>query len=225
MKKIIIASGVASMLLLSACGSSETATPETKTADTTKKEETATQNNAVKPKEEAVQPKPDATKPKEEIRTIENGVIEKTVNGVTTYSNDKTYRYFKTATWKDNWKGLETEIVRIAIAKETPIKGKNLAIVNVKYRLHNTTDKKFTTYPHLARLVTSEGQQLEEASFRKGNLAGDIEKGVKQEGIAYYIVDKATVDKIKWVKLSWDASEPGDNGETKQYDIELKIPQ
>nr|WP_158330056.1 hypothetical protein [Brevibacillus laterosporus] len=163
------------------------------------------------------------------VKTLDNGVVETTINGVSTYSNDPQFRYYKGANWEDNYDGLITKVERIALADSVQIDNETTAdIVNAKFILTNTTQNKFTTYPDQARLVTSTGEQIEMPIYWTKAIGGEIDKGVTKESVVYWKLDRGNVDKLEWVKLKWATRKgPANKHDSpeKEYEIEIKVPQ
>ena len=99
--------------------------------------------------------------------------------------------------------------------------------VGIKFRMENTTDGKFTTYPDQARLVTSTGEQIEYPEmWISDSVGGEIDKGVIKEGNIMWYLERGEAEQIEWIKLKWDAhvgDEVDFDGERKEYEIELKL--
>lgn len=113
------------------------------------------------------------------------------------------------ADWKDDFKGLKVEIAEIGLnEKFVPERGLDKEpnpAVSVSFKIKNTTDKAFTTYPTQATLVTSTGEQLRaEVTASDHDLSGEIHEGVLKEGKIIFFLKRSKVDEIEWVKLQWD---------------------
>ncbi|WP_276918278.1 hypothetical protein [Aneurinibacillus aneurinilyticus] len=152
----------------------------------------------------------------------------------TTPKKSGPWTYIEGFHWEDNYKGLKTEINRAVISNELEITDqqgqlKKVSGIGFNFVLHNTTEGKFTTYPDQAVLVTSTGEQIE-TPYRRAtkSIGGEIDKGVTKEGNVTYILERGNADKIKWIKLTWWAHQGPEtklDSPTKEYEIELKIPQ
>lgn len=112
--------------------------------------------------------------------------------------------------WKDNFNGLKSEITEIGLnEKFVPERGINKEpspAVAVSFKIKNTTDEAFTTYPTQATLVTSTGEQLRsDVTASDHDLSGEIHEGVLKEGKVIFFLKRSKVDEIEWVKLQWDS--------------------
>ncbi|QKG85489.1 hypothetical protein GXN76_14185 [Kroppenstedtia pulmonis] len=110
--------------------------------------------------------------------------------------------------WKDNFNGLKTEITEIGLndkfVPERGIDKEPHPAVAVSFKIKNTTDEVFTTYPTQATLVTSTGEQLRaEATTSDHDLSGEIHEGVLKEGKVIFYLKRSKTDEIEWVKLQW----------------------
>src|SRR5690606_27379842 len=97
--------------------------------------------------------------------------------------------------------------------------------VGIKFKLENTTEGVFNTYPDQAVLVTSTGEQIDMPDiFMSDNLGGEIEKGVIKEGNIIWFLERGHAEDITWIKIKWSATQ-GDlfgDGERKEYAVELQ---
>ncbi|WP_158530499.1 hypothetical protein [Paenibacillus larvae] len=147
---------------------------------------------------------------------------------------DDIWTRYDNAKWVDDFKGLKSEIVGVAVSDKAPDfkdSTKTISVVALVFNLENTTNEKFTTYPDLSRLVTSTGEQLEkptqvidESGF--ADIGGEIEKGVKKVATLVWELKKSKAADIEWIKLQWD-TRPGSEYDTKEkrktYEVELKL--
>ncbi|KXG10681.1 hypothetical protein AT864_01272 [Anoxybacillus sp. P3H1B] len=142
------------------------------------------------------------------------------------------WTYYENATWSDDFKGLKTTIQKVVASDKAPgldEEGNEIttSAVGVKFQIENTTEGKFTTYPDQAVLVTSTGEQIETPDmFVSDHLGGEIDKGVIKEGDVIWYLKRGNAEKIQWIKLKWSAHVGGEDnfeGETKEYEIELKL--
>ncbi|MDT2173433.1 hypothetical protein P7H10_21060, partial [Paenibacillus larvae] len=140
------------------------------------------------------------------------------------------WTYYENAKWNDDFKGLKTEIEKVVVSDKAPQKGDSsktdASSIGVRFKLKNTTDGKFTTYPDQARLVTSTGEQIENPEMiLSDHIGGEIDKGVEKEGNVFWYLKKSKASDIEWIKLEWDARVGTDVGskENKKYEVELKL--
>ncbi|WLR41656.1 hypothetical protein LC087_12345 [Bacillus carboniphilus] len=145
---------------------------------------------------------------------------------------DDIWTYYEDATWSDDFKGLKMEIQKIFVTNEAPSDDDPDALtsaVGMKFKLENTTDGKFTTFPDQAVLVTSTGEQIEMTAFwGTDDVGGEIDKGVIKEGNVIWNLQRGEADKIEWVKINFDAQTgdydtPYDEIEQNDYEIELQL--
>jgi hypothetical protein len=143
---------------------------------------------------------------------------------------DEIWTYYENAKWTDDFKGLKSEIMKVVVTDKAPDledESKKASAVGVKFKMENTTDGKFTTYPDQAVLVTSTGEQIDMPEmFVSDNLGGEIDKGVIKEGNIIWYLERGEAEKIEWIKMSWYAVEGDEmnmDGERKEYEVELKL--
>lgn len=144
--------------------------------------------------------------------------------------SDDIWTYYEDATWSDNFNGLEIEIQKVAVTNEAPAEDGSddtQSAVGVKFKMENTTEDKFTTYPDQAELVTSTGEQIDMPDmWLSDSLGGEIDKGVIKEGDIVWYLERGEADKIEWIKMSWNArSGPEDDfeAERKEFEVELEL--
>ena len=146
-------------------------------------------------------------------------------------SSSDIWTYYDNAKWSDNFNGLKTEIQKVVVSDKAPgmdDDGNDIktSAVGAKFKIENTTDGKFTTYPDQATLVTSTGEQVDADMYISDSLGGEIDKGVIKEGDVVFYLDRGEAHKITWVKLKWDVHTGADDdldGESKTYEVELKL--
>lgn len=147
---------------------------------------------------------------------------------------DDIWTYYDDATWNDNWNGLKSEIQKVVVTDNAPEvyddeDTDSSSAVGMKFKMENTTDHKFETYPDQATLVTSTGEQVEADMFISDHLGGDIDKGVIKEGDVVFFLERGEAESIEWVKFEWTVtdSELEDQGDydndTKNYEVELEL--
>lgn len=141
------------------------------------------------------------------------------------------WTYYENATWEDDFKGLKTTIQKVVVSNEVPRmndEGEEIesSAVGVKFKLENTTEGKFTTYPNQATLVTSTGEQVDADLWVSEDIGGEIDKGVIKEGNVIFYLERGEADKIEWVKLSWTGNTGGDTDadvEYKEWETEMQL--
>lgn len=141
------------------------------------------------------------------------------------------WTYYEDATWDNDYQGLKQTIQKVVVSNEAPMindEGKEeiASAVGVKFKIENTTDGKFVTYPDQATLVTSTGEQIDASMIASDHIGGEIDKGVIKEGGVIFYLERGEADKIEWVKLSWNGHKGGDDEvseEYKEFEVELKL--
>lgn len=194
-------------LLLAACGGNE-ATNELEKNDTDKAKAKTSETSSNASSDEK----------KEEEKAEE------------TPKEDEIWTYYENAKWSDDFKGLKSEIIKVVVTDKAPDledESKKASAVGVKFKMENTTDGKFTTYPDQAVLVTSTGEQIDMPEmFVSDNIGGEIDKGVIKEGNIIWYLERGEAEKIEWIKMSWyavEGAEMDSDGERKEYEVELKL--
>ena len=145
-------------------------------------------------------------------------------------SGDDVWTYYDNATWSEDFNGLQMEIQKVVVTNDAPAEDGSdgtQSAVGVKFKMENTTEDKFTTYPDQAELVTSTGEQISMPSMLySDHLGGEIDKGVIKEGDIIWYLERGEADKIEWIKMTWDAREgPEDDFEAdiKEFEVELEL--
>lgn len=141
------------------------------------------------------------------------------------------WTYYEDAKWNDDFKGLKTEIQKVVVSDKAPGMDDNgeeitTSAVGVQFKIENTTEGKFVTYPDQATLVTSTGEQVEADMIYSEDIGGEIDKGVIKEGDVIFYLKRGNADKIEWVKLSWNGNTGGETDsdvEYKEWETELKL--
>lgn len=155
--------------------------------------------------------------------TQEQEADKKPANDIWTYYND--------ATWNEDFKGLKSTIEKVVVTDKGPkdYDENNLtaSMVGVKFKIENTTQNVFTTYPDQAVLVTSTGEQIDMPDmFASDNIGGEIEEGVIKEGNVIWELERGKAEEIKWIKLKWTATE-GDgfsmDAARKEFEVKLQL--
>lgn len=141
---------------------------------------------------------------------------------------DDIWTYYEDATWADDFNGLKSEIQKVAVTNKAPTfddPEAEKSAVGVKFKLENTTQEKFTTYPDQATLVTSTGEQVEADLYASESLGGEIDKGVIKEGTIIWYLERGKADKIEWIKMEWyaKAGDEMEDGERKEYEVEIQL--
>ncbi|PAQ15088.1 hypothetical protein CD798_08580 [Bacillaceae bacterium SAOS 7] len=142
------------------------------------------------------------------------------------------WTYYENATWTDDYNGLKSEIQKVVVSNEAPAMDENgqeviKSAVGVKFKLENTTEGKFTTYPDQAVLVTSTGEQIDMPDMLvSDHIGGEIDKGVIKEGNLIWYLERGEADKIEWIKMKWSGHQGGESeidSEFKEWETELKL--
>ncbi|MET3943180.1 uncharacterized lipoprotein YehR (DUF1307 family) [Paenibacillus sp. PvP094] len=201
---------IAAIVVLSGCGSEKTAIKDDNPAQA-KVEETAA------PKVE-----PAAA---EATETEEPAAEE-----VEATNPDDIWTYYDNATWSDDFNGVKSSIETVVVTDKAP-KDYNendltASAVGVKFKIENTTDKLWTTYPDQAELITSTGEQLQADMMVSDHLGGEIEEGVIKEGNVIWFLDRGHAADVKWVKIKWYVTE-GDgfsmDAKRQEYSVKLEL--
>lgn len=144
--------------------------------------------------------------------------------------SDDIWTYYDDATWSEDFNGLKMEIQKVVVTNDAPSEDGSegtQSAVGVKFKMENTTEDKFTTYPDQAELVTSTGEQIDMPdTWLSDHLGGEIDKGVIKEGDIVWYLERGEADKIEWIKMSWSAREgPEDDfdAESKEFEVELEL--
>lgn len=139
------------------------------------------------------------------------------------------WTYYEEAKWSDDFNGLKSEIQKVVVTDKAPTMEEqdkyDHSAVGVKFRLENTTEGIFTTYPDQAELITSTGEQIEDPDmWVSDHLGGEIEEGVIKEGNIIWYLTRGHAEDIEWIKMKWYAVQ-GDSfdGERKEYSVKLQL--
>lgn len=119
------------------------------------------------------------------------------------------WTYYNNATWTDNFNGLKLTVEKVVVSdkapEETDPTKKDASAVGVRFKLENTTQGKFTTYPDQAHLVTSTGEQIDMPTMLgSDHIGGEIDTGVIKEGNVIWYLQRGHASDIKWIKLQFD---------------------
>ncbi|MGP4070157.1 hypothetical protein [Halobacillus sp. B29] len=205
MKKLVVFLGIGAVSLMVACGTDE-ASKELEANDTEKAEAKT-----------------------EEAQASDSSSSEDSTSEGDKSKKDDIWTYYEDANWSDDFKGLKSEIQKVVVTEEAPtMEDENAkeSAVGVKFKMENTTDHKFTTYPDQATLVTSTGEQVEADMFMSDSLGGEIDKGVIKEGNIIWYLERGEAKSIEWIKMEWDArngSEDELSDDRKDYEVELQL--
>jgi hypothetical protein len=132
--------------------------------------------------------------------------------------------------WDDYFNGLVTSIERVAVTNqmvsiEDP-EDYSRAVVHVSFTVENTSGQIFTTYPDLAVLVTSAGEQIDIPDlWITDHLGGEIQIGERKEGTVTWYLNSEDAESLDWIILKWYAFEGGemDHEARLQKDYEVKL--
>ena len=196
MKKLSISLLVILMtIVLAACSGTEGAKGELEKNDTNKAE--AKVNTSDKEDE----------KPKEEPEADD--------------SDKEIWTYYDDATWSGEFNGLQIEIQKVVVSDSAPTtedEDANASAVGVKFRIENTTENKFTTYPDQAVLITSTGEQIDMPDmWISDSVGGDIHGGVIKEGDVIWYLERGHAEDVEWIKLEWNANDESEEDYSKAY--------
>ncbi|GIO33281.1 hypothetical protein J2TS6_44220 [Paenibacillus albilobatus] len=200
----------AAIVMLAGCGTDKTAIKD--------------DNPAQAKVEDASAPKTENATP-EKAATTEEKEPEKAVE-----ETKDIWTYYNNATWTDDFNGVKSTIEKVVVTDKAPKDGNEndltASAVGVKFKIENTTDKVWTTYPDQAELITSTGEQLQPEMFLSDHLGGEIEEGVIKEGNVIWYLERGHASDIKWVKIKWYVTE-GDgmsmDGKRKEYAVKLEL--
>lgn len=131
--------------------------------------------------------------------------------------------------WTSDRKGLKTSIEGVSIFKVDPTKleedgeeGKGLIVIS--YKIKNTSDIDFDTYPDQGVLVVN-GKQIDASSIQSDDIGGEIMKDVTNEGTVVYVLPTLShVNDIKNIRLKWDSgydTDDLDDDSFKTFDAQL----
>lgn len=176
----------------------------------------------------------------EDTREIEEEAENKSENTTKTASGEEKeeekdeediWTHYEDATWEGDWRGLESEIQIVSVTDdiEEDADG-NSSAVGVKFKIENTTEHKFDTYPDQATLITSTGEQVEANLIASDSIGGDIGEGVIKEGVVLFFLERGDAESIEWVNLEWNTTDDeskededyGDMRETNEVKLELE---
>jgi hypothetical protein len=93
--------------------------------------------------------------------------------------------------------------------------------------MENTTNETFSAYPDDSKIITSNGEEIDEPDLSITNdLGGEIEKGATKEGNVVWDLKKGSSKEIKWIKLEWDVHkgyEDDVNEAVKTYSVTIDL--
>lgn len=98
--------------------------------------------------------------------------------------------------------------------------------ISVGVNLENTTDKLLNFYPDQGSLVVGDMQISANMFMTTGTLGGEVQGGVKQDGVIEYLVDegkKLDVDSIAEIKLIFGDVTTEDFMESKPMEIVVPV--
>lgn len=133
--------------------------------------------------------------------------------------------------WSSDWKGLKTSIEGVSVFKVDPAKleedgEEGEGLVAVSYKIKNTSDIDFDTYPDQGVLVVN-GKQIDASTMQSDDIGGEIMKDVTNEGTVVYVLPTLShVNDIKNIRLKWDAgydTDDLDDDSFKTFDAQLNL--
>ncbi|OMF09541.1 hypothetical protein BK129_01410 [Paenibacillus amylolyticus] len=210
-KALLLLSALMLTAALTACGSDKTAIKDDNPAQAKVEETTAPAAETAKAEEPAAEP-----------------VVEKAKEEAP--APDDIWTYYDNATWSDDFNGVKSSIEKVVVTDQAPkdYDESNLtaSAVGIKFKIENTTDKLWTTYPDQAELITSTGEQLQADLFVSDDLGGEIEEGVIKEGNVIWFLERGHASDVKWVKVKWYVTE-GDgfsmDAKREEYSVKLEL--
>ena len=172
----------------------------------------------------AGKPQPDesqeiANGPRIEVKAVENG-------------EEIRWIIYDHIDWDGYFNGLVTSIERVAVTNqmvsiEDP-EDYSRPVVNVSFTIENTSGQVFTTYPDLAVLVTSAGEQIDIPDlWITDHLGGEINIGERKEGTVTWYLGSDDAEGLDWIILKWYAFEGGEMDHVaplqKDYEVKLRL--
>ncbi|WP_405131919.1 hypothetical protein MHB43_10455 [Paenibacillus sp. FSL H8-0317] len=210
-KALLLLSALMLTAALTACGSDKTAIKDENPAQAKVEETAAPAAETTKAEEPAAEP-----------------VVEEAKEEAP--APDDIWTYYDNATWSDDFNGVKSSIEKVVVTDQAPkdYDESNLtaSAVGIKFKIENTTDKLWTTYPDQAELITSTGEQLQADLFVSDDLGGEIEEGVIKEGNVIWFLERGHAADVKWVKVKWYVTE-GDgfsmDAKREEYSVKLEL--
>ncbi|HET7580401.1 MAG TPA: DUF4352 domain-containing protein [Bacillales bacterium] len=140
---------------------------------------------------------------------------QKTIHGKTAFPGAKkqvkkvhgkkvTWWVYNQVNWVKDFYGLKINIEQIALTKEIPNieLGKKTPAIRVKFKLSNSTKKKFDVHPSRSTLSTSTGEDYQAAMYISNKSDGSIDPGEsKTSTIGFYLPKDASAGKINWIRI------------------------
>ena len=121
------------------------------------------------------------------------------------------WTYYEDAKWSEDFNGLKLDIQKVVLTDKAPTsddENAKASAVGVKFRIENTSDHMFTTYPDQAVLVTSTGEQIDMPDmWISDDVGGDIHEGVIKEGNVIWYLERGQAEAVEWIKLEWNATD------------------
>jgi hypothetical protein len=142
------------------------------------------------------------------------------------------WTYYENATAEESWEEMKFKIEKVVVSDKAPKLDENGnevigSAVGVKMTVENTSsDKKYTTYPDQATLVTSTGEQVDADLWVSDDVGGDFYEGVVKQGNIIFYLERGNAADITWVKLIWNSSyeDPTGNWENDKHQThEIKL--
>ncbi|OMF01245.1 hypothetical protein BK124_00785 [Paenibacillus amylolyticus] len=210
-KALLLLSALMLTAALTACGSDKTAIKDENPAQAKVEETAAPAAETAKAEEPAAEP-----------------VVEEAKEEAP--SPDDIWTYYDNAKWSDDFNGVKSSIETVVVTDQAPkdYDESNLtaSAVGIKFKIENTTDKLWTTYPDQAELITSTGEQLQADMIVSDHLGGEIEEGVIKEGNVIWFLERGHAADVKWVKVKWYVTE-GDgfsmDAKREEYSVKLEL--
>jgi hypothetical protein len=150
-------------------------------------------------------------------------------NDLVTLDNKDIWTYYNNAKWSDNYNGLKMNIEKVFVTDtgDHSASDPNSSYIGLKFRMENTANETFSAYPDDAKIITSNGEEIDEPDLSiTSDLGGEIEKGATKEGNVVWELKKDSSKEIKWIKMEWEVhkgDEDNVNEAVKTYSVTIDL--
>ncbi|MGE6675298.1 hypothetical protein ACQKEX_09360 [Bacillus pumilus] len=130
---------------------------------------------------------------------------------------DDDSKKFDASKHKTNAQGMKVHLGEIKIMKDR---------INVGVNIENTTDKVLNFYPDQGKAVAGSMQLNANLFMTDGNIGGDVEGGVKQDGVIQFLAPKGkeiNIKNIKELKLKFGSVTTDDFMNSKDVTFTVKV--
>lgn len=163
--------------------------------------------------------KNDDNKSEAKVNTSENEKSDK--DEKESAESEDIWTYYNDATWSDEFNGLKIEVQKVVVTEKAPtLEDENAeeSAIGVKFKVENTSERVFSTYPDQAVLVTSTGEQIDMPDmFLSDHIGGEIHEGVIKEGDVIWYLERGHALDVEWIKLEWNATDEEEEDYSKAY--------